>query len=66
MIPKLSAACYAVRSMVHNSNIKNFKLIYNAYSHSIIKYEINVWGNSTNSGKIFTLQKKIFRIMAGA
>jgi len=24
------------------------------------------WGNSSNSGKIFTLQKKVFRIMADA
>jgi hypothetical protein len=65
MIPKLSAACYAIRSAVHINNINTLKLIYNAHFHSIIKYEIIVWGNSTNSGKIYTLQKKIIRIMAG-
>jgi hypothetical protein len=40
--------------------------IYYACFHSIIQYGIIFWGNSTNSVKIFTLQKKIFRIMADA
>jgi hypothetical protein len=30
------------------------------------KYGIIVWGNSSNSRKIFTLQKKIIRTMAAA
>jgi len=34
MIPKLSAACYAVRSAVHNSNRP--KSMYYAYFYSII------------------------------
>jgi len=42
------------------------KSIYYAFFHSIIKYVIIFGGNSSNSGKIFTLQKKIVRIMAGA
>jgi hypothetical protein len=66
MIPKLSRACYAVRSMFDISNITTLKSIYFTYFHSIIKYGIIFWGNSSNSGKIFTLQKKIIRIMVGA
>jgi len=66
MIPKLSAAYYVVRSAVHISKLNTLRSIYYAYYHSIIKYEIIVWGKSTNSGKIFTLQKKIFTIVAGA
>jgi hypothetical protein len=65
MIPKLSGACYAVRSMIHFSNINTLKSVYYAYFHSVIKYGIIFWGNSSNSGKIFTLKKKIIRIMAG-
>ena len=42
------------------------KSIYYAYFPSIIKYGIIFRGNSSNSGKIFTLQKKIIRNMAGA
>jgi IS1 family transposase len=66
MVPKLSGACYAVRSMYHISNINTLKSIYFAYINSIIKHRINFWGNSSNSKKIFTLQKKIIRIMVGA
>jgi hypothetical protein len=66
MIPKLGGACYAVRWVVHISNITTFKSIYFAYFHSVIKYGIIFWGNSSNSGKIFTLQKKTVRIMVVA
>ena len=57
MIPKL-------RPMIHNSHINTLKPIYYTYFQSITKYRIILWGNSSNSGKIFTLQK-IIRITAG-
>ena len=66
MIPKLSGACYAVRLMVHINNISTLKSIYYAHFHSVIKYGIIMGGNSSNSGKIFTLQKQIVRRLAGA
>jgi hypothetical protein len=66
MVPKLSAACYAMMSVVYISNINTLQSIHYAHFHSIIKYGIIFWGNSSNSGKIFTLQKKIDRIMVGA
>jgi hypothetical protein len=56
MVPKLNAACYVVRSMYHISNSNTLKSVYFAYFHSIIKYGIIFWGNSSNSKKIFTLQ----------
>jgi hypothetical protein len=36
MIPKLSGSCYAIRSVVHVSNINILKSIYYVYFHSII------------------------------
>jgi hypothetical protein len=66
MIPKLSGACYAVMLMFPISNINTVKSIYFPYFHSIIKYGIIFWGNSSNSRKIFTLQRKIIRTMVGA
>ena len=66
MIPTWSAACYAIGSMVQISNINTLKSIYYAYFNSIIKYGIIFWSNSSNSGKIFTLQTKIITIMADA
>jgi hypothetical protein len=65
MIPKLST-CYAIRLMVHISNIITPKSIYYTYLNSVIKYGIIVWGNSSKSGKIFSLDKKIIRNMACA
>ena len=68
MIPKLSGAGYAVRSMVHISNINTpppNKFTMYVYLHSIVKYGIIFLGNFSNSGEIFTLQMKIVGIMAG-
>jgi hypothetical protein len=43
MIPKLSRACYAIRSVSHISS--TLKSIYFAYFNSIMKYGIIFWGN---------------------
>jgi hypothetical protein len=66
IIPKLSAACYAVREMYHFLNENTLKSIYFVYFHRIVKYGVIFGGNSPNSRKIFTFQKKIIRIMIGA
>ena len=66
MIPTLHMPCYAIRSIVHISNINNLKSIYYAYCHSMMQYRIIVGGNSSDSVKIFILQQKIVRILAGA
>jgi hypothetical protein len=61
MISMLSGACYAVRSVVQISNINThinlLHLLLFCYKSGII-----FRGNSSNSGKIFTLHKKIVRI----
>jgi len=66
IIPKLGAACYIVRQMYYICNNDTLRSIYVAYFHSIVSYGIIFWGNSSNSKKIFTLQKRIIRIMVGA
>jgi hypothetical protein len=65
IISKLSAACYTVRQMYHICNNNTLKSIYLAYFHSIVEHGIILGGNSSNSKKVFTLQKKIIRIMVG-
>jgi len=57
MIPTWSGACYAARSVVHVSNISTLKSIYYTYFHSIIKYGIIFWGNSSTVGR-FSLYKR--------
>ena len=67
IIPKLSAACCMVRQMFYICNNDTLTSMYFAYFHSIVlSYGIIFWGNSSNSRKIFTLQKRIIRIMVGA
>jgi len=58
MIPKLSGACYAIRLMVHISNINILELIYYACFHFILKYRIISGGTSSNSGNIFHYTKE--------
>jgi hypothetical protein len=65
ILPKLNSACYAVRCMKHYSNIETLKMIYYVYFHSIVTYGVIFWGNSTDTNKVFLLQKKIIRIMMG-
>jgi len=36
------------------------KMVYDAYLHSAMVYEINVWGNSVDSKKFFFFAKEIF------
>jgi hypothetical protein len=56
---KLSSACYAVRALTPLLSKNALRMLYFSYAHSIISYGIIFWGASTNSIKIFRLQKKI-------
>ena len=64
--PKISIACYMVIQMNYICNNDIMRSIYFAYFHSVASYGIILWGNSSYSMKIFTLQKRIIRIMMTA
>jgi hypothetical protein len=64
VIPKLSAACYAVRKMYHILNIDALRMIYFGYFHSVMEYGMIFWGNSASADKVFEQQKRIVRILA--
>jgi hypothetical protein len=51
--------------MLHISNSEALKTVYFVYFHSLMKNGIILGGNSADSKKVFTLQKKIVRIMMG-
>jgi hypothetical protein len=51
--------------MSHVSNTVTLKAMYFAYFHSIMKYGIIFWDNSSSSKNVFTLQKKVIRIKTG-
>jgi hypothetical protein len=66
IVPKLSAAIFALRIVQPFLFLDSLKLIYNSYFHSILTYGI-FWGNTPppNSNVIFRMQKRIVRIMVG-
>jgi len=66
LLPKLSNTCFAIRSMSSHCNITTIKMIYYAYFHSLLEYGIAFWGNSTESVKVFKLQKRAIRLMTGS
>ena len=65
IIPKLGSASYATRSVKLNTLHKTLRMIYYTYFHFIMNYGLLLWGCSSDSAKIFRLQKYIIRIMLG-
>ena len=65
LLHKLSTLCFLMRKLYHTLNINGLKTVYYAYYHSLVNYGIIFWGNTTDSNKVFVLQKKIIRIIMG-
>jgi len=66
ILPKLSSACFAMRSIKPLISQQMLKAIYYSQFHSIILYGLMFWGNSTHSPRVFRIQKRIIRIMTGS
>jgi len=65
ILPKLSSACYATKSVKSYVSQQMLKVIYYSYFHSIMSYGIIFWGHSAGGMRFFRLQKRIIRIMTG-
>ena len=63
IIPKLSSACYVMRSIRPIMPINTLKIVYYSHFNTIITYGLPFWGNSPHITKIFEMQKQIIRIM---
>jgi hypothetical protein len=61
----MSTARFAVRRLFHTLSLDAFRTVYDAYFHSLIKYGIVFWGNSSNESKVFLFQKWVIRIIMG-
>jgi hypothetical protein len=57
IIPKLSSACFAMRTITSLMKTGTLKLVCFSYFHSIMSYGIIFWENSTDSKKVFYIQK---------
>jgi hypothetical protein len=62
---KLSTSSYTIRILKQTLSQDILLMSYFGYFHSIMSYGIIFWGNSSYANKIFTLQKKVIRIIAG-
>jgi hypothetical protein len=65
IIPKLSSACYMMRSIKSFMSLNTLKTVYCSYFNVIISYGLPFWGISPLAIKIFRTQKRIVRIMMG-
>ena len=65
ILPKLSSACFAVRSIKPYVSHQTLKTIYYAYFHAILSYGVIFWGQSPDTSKVFLLQKRVIRTMMG-
>jgi hypothetical protein len=63
--PKLNSACYCMRAVNSFVPQDTLKTIYYSYFHTIMVYGLPFWGSSTESVKIFKLQKRVIRVMVG-
>jgi hypothetical protein len=66
IVPKLSQACFIATVIKPFLSWDTLKMIYYEYFHAIITYGLIFWANSSHSGNIFKLQKKIIRIIMRA
>jgi hypothetical protein len=58
-MPKLSSAWYVIRTLKQIILQETLLMIYYAYFHLLMTYNIKLWGNFPYSNHIFRLQKKI-------
>ena len=58
LIPRLGSACYLIRKLHASCSIDTLKLVYYAYFHSVMEYGVMLWGNSTDSKRIFFIAKE--------
>jgi len=58
IVPKLSAACFSRRSLIHTLNPDILCMVYFAYFHSVLQYRIIFWGNSIMCIKYLNYKKE--------
>ena len=66
LVPRLSQACYIIRSVKTYLLQYILQMIYYAYFYLIVTYGQLLWGNSSHNMEVFRLQNNIFGIMMGA
>jgi hypothetical protein len=55
---------YALNILKTNTNLKCALSAYYAYAYAWLRYAVVLWGDSTEAGQLFVMQKKCVRILA--
>lgn len=63
---KLSSSIFVIAKLRDIINQSSLLSVYYALFHSHLSYAVHLWGNSSNASEVFTLQKKIVRIIVRA
>ena len=62
---KISVNIYLLRNLANDVSQKTLITAYHGLIHSVLSYAILIWGHSTHSVNVFTLQRKAIRISYG-
>lgn len=62
---RVAPICYCIKQLKSTVSIEMLRMFYFAYFHSVVSYGIIAWGHSSESIRIFRLQKKALRYMKG-
>lgn len=62
---RLAAACFALSRLRPSLHTDNVKKAYFGYFHSILSYGVELWGDAADRERVFWLQKRAIRVVAG-
>lgn len=62
---RLLSACFMLRKVKMTVSPASLLLIYHSYFHSILTYGILFWGSASEAMRLFIIQKRAVRIIAG-
>lgn len=62
---RLSSGCFMLRKLKLSVSTSSLLLVYYAHIHSLLSYGVLFWGSSHHAKRIFIIQKRAVRIIAG-
>jgi hypothetical protein len=62
---KLTSVCFMLRTIKPYTSPSSLIMLYYSLFHSTLSYGIIIWGHSSNSQRLFILQKRAVRIIMG-
>lgn len=62
---RLSGAVFALKKLQPLISQNSLKSVYFSHFHSLMSYGTVIWGNSTDAKRVFLLQKRALRLLAG-